>query len=383
VRARYLVLAIVLSVLLSSLLTAAAVVGVGLKAGFFASEREEGPTQHTESREAPDEARSTPSSRARTTPTRVSRAPTPRPATRTPAPPPPCDFATSADAVQRSTVRVITPRGTGTAFYVGEGQFLTAAHVVRSWDVVALESPWFSGTATVIGIDNNSDVALLSGQSNLKPLRWGDSSRLALAQALGVSGYPLSTAGVASIKRGSFPRSLVNEHGVEVIETDASVNPGNSGGPVFDECGRVVGLVASKELLRPTGPYAEGIAYAVSQEAISSLLPHLRSSPPPAPNCGQDSVDVQAGRAAAFDARLDRFQRLTFGLQVVQDTSGRLDIAVYLQNSLGDVLLDLDRIAIWHDEFSARAADTYRIVLDNTYSFFTPKSVLIEWCIHG
>ena len=190
-----------------------------------------------------------------------------------------CDFAQSVPVVFASTFQVVTDRGTGTAFHIGGGEFLTAAHVVDSASSIELRHGGRRLTAARAGYDTATDIALLRANgAGVPALTFGDVSGIGPGHALAVAGYPPSVNRTPSVVSGllsKFVRDPSFGAGT-YIQTDAAVNPGNSGGPVFDRCGAVVGLVVAKLVHTEI----EGISWAVAQNTIEAMLPSLRSSSP-------------------------------------------------------------------------------------------------------
>ena len=213
--------------------------------------------------------------------TRSTPTPTPVPtASPTPSPTPTatpearaCRWDETARRVVASTVKVTTPSGVGTAFYVGGGQWITAGHVVddrpRS---ITLSNARIRVSARVVGFHpfTSGDVALLAAPaSGAQPLGWA--GRLSLATQVAVVGYPEALGTSASFARGNVSR-LLTEGGVSFIQTDAATNPGNSGGPLVDACGRVAGVI-SGSVVGERG--SEGLHFAVSEPSLSSKLKAL------------------------------------------------------------------------------------------------------------
>ena len=192
----------------------------------------------------------------------------------TPAPAPACTFARATAAVIGSTAQVITTFGSGTAFYIGDGEWVTAAHVVEDVTEVQLLSDGINVSATVLGLAADTDIAILQASVSVAPLEWGDVSTLAPGASVRAAGYPPGVSGGASVTQGLVSR-IFTEAEVRQIQTDAAVNPGNSGGPLFDECGRVVGVVTAKLV----GERVEGIGYAVAESSAQTALAVARRTP--------------------------------------------------------------------------------------------------------
>jgi putative serine protease PepD len=144
-----------------------------------------------------------------------------------------------------------TGEATGTGFVVGaDGYVVTNAHVVANATGVKVkvgDGP--VKAARVVGRDASTDLALLkidpAGQ-DLVPLRFGDSSKVAVGDPTYAIGNPfglsrtLTTGVVSALQRQiSAPDGYTID---DVLQTDAALNPGNSGGPLFDAQGAVIGV---------------------------------------------------------------------------------------------------------------------------------------------
>lgn len=158
-----------------------------------------------------------------------------------------------ARAAIGSVVKVQSSQSVGTGFAWarrdGELLLVTAAHVVgESRQVTVIAPDGTAHTAAVLADDPAVDVALLSVSDGLAldPLARGDSQRLAPGDPLYVVGFALGTEllGDPSVTRGVLSGRRVVD-GVEYLQTDAAMNPGNSGGPVLDGQGRVVGIAVA------------------------------------------------------------------------------------------------------------------------------------------
>ena len=150
-----------------------------------------------------------------------------------------------------ASLRVRTRRGQGAgsaSVLTDDGFLLTSAHVVEGAD--GAEAAFADGTevrADVIGRDELSDLAVLRARGTVPPaVTLGDAAQLRVGQLVVALGNPLGLAG--SVTAGivsALGRSLPTRAGRvvdEVIQTDAALNPGNSGGALADSAGRVVGV---------------------------------------------------------------------------------------------------------------------------------------------
>jgi len=188
-----------------------------------------------------------------------------------------CSISTASRAAISSTVKVTTSAGgVGTAFYIGGSEFLTAAHVVSGETSVTLASDLVTLTARVTGVSPALDVAILTATTTLKPLMWGDSRTLTAGDSVVVAGYAAGLGTSAGVTSGLVSRTFEDGAGTTIIQTDAAVSPGNSGGPVVDLCGRVLGLVSSKLV----GLGVEGIGFAIAETDVRATLSLARSNAP-------------------------------------------------------------------------------------------------------
>ena len=180
-----------------------------------------------------------------------------------------CDFKDHSSRVVSAVYQVRTSQGIGTAFYIGNDEWLTAAHVIEGESTVALYNGDVHLQATVTAGDSGTDLALLSAPPATTTLRFGVLSGMVAGEAMYAVGFPLYEADSPAVSRGVMSRVETDPRTGTRIVTDAAVNPGNSGGPLLDACGSVHGVVSSKRVEEGV----EGIAYAVAvdQGAVNSL----------------------------------------------------------------------------------------------------------------
>ncbi len=155
-------------------------------------------------------------------------------------------------------------QSTATAFAISsDGYLLTCAHCVDSLGSVSVNLAGTEYPAQIVARDVPRDLAVLKiDAQELRPLALGRSAGLSLDTDVRIAGYPLSDLLGESIKvtRGSVAGKLERD-GLPRIQLDASLNPGNSGGPVLDTQGRVVGIVTAK--IEPAQTTRIGIAIPI------------------------------------------------------------------------------------------------------------------------
>jgi S1-C subfamily serine protease len=157
-----------------------------------------------------------------------------------------------------------------------DGKILTAAHVVQTADVACVEfSDGQQINARVIGSDVQSDVALLQLKEipkGITPATIGDSDKVDVGDEIFVIGAPYGISQTLSVGHLSGRHRMNGNDqntSVEFLQTDASINTGNSGGPMFDMQGNVIGIVSS--IMTHTGG-SEGLAFATAANTAKQLL---------------------------------------------------------------------------------------------------------------
>lgn len=189
----------------------------------------------------------------------------------------PADFTGVVPAAVEATVKVSANirdedgqpgRSTGSGAIVStDGYIVTNYHVVRGAEGVTVTlNNHRALTATIAGTDVATDLAVLKIDAQDLPFfSYGSSDELKVGQWVLAIGYPLGlestvTAGIVSAKGGNF------------IQTDAAVNLGNSGGPLIDRGGRLVGINAA--LTTSTGSYV-GYSFAIPAHLVKNIVNRL------------------------------------------------------------------------------------------------------------
>ena len=220
------------------------------------------------------------------TPTRIR-----FPSTATPQPPP-TDFSDLFAKYVNSVFRIETSSGMGTGWLIEPGLILTNHHVVEGSTIVSVRQNQGSlFTARVRAIDEPRDIALLSfdvSQTFLdpmaKPLPTGlvytsdiASSMMAMGYSGGLTPSEDGTVGPATANIGVLS-GIVNFIFFDVnnLVIDAAVDPGDSGGPVLNLDGEVVGMTRAAQAYTGSGQRVVGTFYAVAWEEIRDALPNLK-----------------------------------------------------------------------------------------------------------
>ncbi|HEX6828574.1 MAG TPA: DegQ family serine endoprotease [Burkholderiales bacterium] len=169
--------------------------------------------------------------------------------------------------------------GMGSGFILTpDGYIVTNQHVVGQADKVTVKlSDKREFDARIVGGDRHTDIALLKiDAANLPTVTLGNSDGVRVGQWVVAIGAPFgfdhsATQGIVS----ALSRSLPGDQYVPFIQTDVAVNPGNSGGPLFDLSGRVVGI--NSQIYSRTGGYM-GLSFAIPINTAMSVVEQIRTS---------------------------------------------------------------------------------------------------------
>ena len=228
-------------------------------------------------------------------------------------------------------------QGEGSGFIVSpDGYILTNAHVVADADDVTVRmTDRREYSAKVIGVDRRTDVAVIKIEGkDLPVVRIGDPSKLRPGEWVLAIGSPFTfensvTAGIVS----ATGRSMPGEDGlVPFIQTDVAVNPGNSGGPLFNLNGEVVGI--NSQIYSRSGGYM-GISFAIPIDVANNVRTQLVSTGKV--TRGRIGVQIQEVNAQFADAfGLDRPRGALVGQVIEGGPAEKAGIKT------GDVILSVD-----------------------------------------
>ncbi len=177
---------------------------------------------------------------------------------------------------------VVPEEGAGSGFVLDkDGHILTNYHVIEGAETIEVTfGDQVTAVASVIGVDPRNDVAVLKvalSPDLLQPVALGASADLrvgqwaiAIGNPFGQFGRTLTTGVISALDRtieGPDNRTITG-----IIQTDAAINRGNSGGPLLDSSGRVIGITSA--IFSPTGTSA-GVGFAVPVDTLKRILPDL------------------------------------------------------------------------------------------------------------
>ncbi|MFA7249004.1 MAG: trypsin-like peptidase domain-containing protein [Dehalococcoidia bacterium] len=191
-----------------------------------------------------------------------------------------------ADVVDRAVKSTVVIEG-GTAAGSGvvidrDGHVVTNYHVVEGQKTLKVVLQDGSASrATVLGSDPSTDLAVLQtefARDQLTPATIGDSSVVRTGDAVFAIGAPFNqpftvTSGIISATQRSTQSSFTGRSIRDVLQTDAAVNPGNSGGPLFNINGEMIGINTSIE--NPNGRFFVGLGFAIPSNTVLKLVPDL------------------------------------------------------------------------------------------------------------
>lgn len=171
-------------------------------------------------------------------------------------------------------------QGAGSGVIISEdGYIITNHHVIEDANsvTVTLRDGKTSYTAAVIGSDSENDIALLKVDAKgLTPATFGDSSKLAVGDYVVAIGNPLGQLG-GTVTDGiisALARDVVIEgKNMTLLQTNAQISPGNSGGGLFNANGELVGIVNAKD----SATEVEGIAFAIPINNVLDIIDDLKS----------------------------------------------------------------------------------------------------------
>jgi S1-C subfamily serine protease len=233
------------------------------------------------------------------------------------------------DVIQRvlpAVALIESQAGRGTGFFAGAGLVVTNAHVVGSQSSVTLRlADGQAVTGQVVRSLPGIDLAIVrpehvSGSPGVLPLRASSEIRvgqevLAVGSALGVLQNTVTRGIVSAIR---------NAGGVTLIQTDAAVNPGNSGGPLVDRQGYVLGVTT----LKVGGGQAESLGFAVASDHARPLLEGRYDQAPASGGTLQERLQTSMTgdqRGSGDRAREDATEALEKRVKAIAEAADRID----------------------------------------------------------
>lgn len=240
-------------------------------------------------------------------------------------------------------------RGTGTGIVMSDdGYIITNAHVIyddseydcgEAVEVSVVFDDETEHEAKIIAYDTETDIAVLKvNETGLTPAEFGDSDDLRVGELVIAVGNPLGfdlfgsvTSGIVSAKNRQID---INEKSMSLIQTDAAINSGNSGGPLLNSSGQVIGINSAKMSSSYGSATVEGLGFAIPINDAKIIIDDLINYKyvKGRPQIGITTVDVTESVSRYYDIPLGVY------VQGVQEGSAG-DLAGIRK---GDVIIDID-----------------------------------------
>lgn len=246
-----------------------------------------------------------------------------------------------------------TSTGTGTGVVLTEdGYIVTNAHVIYDSQygagladeisVILEDDSTYS--AEVVGYDTDCDLAVLKIEADgLTPAEFGSSSALKLGETVTAIGNPLGFELRNTVTRGivsGLDRNItINEKSMNLIQTDTAINSGNSGGPLINKYGQVIGINSSKMSSSYSGEASiEGIGFAIPSDEVSSIVEDIMTY-------GYVTGKPQLGISCQdVTETISRMYNMPVGVYIVEVTEGSASDKAGLKS--GDIITKVDGTAV-------------------------------------
>ena len=256
------------------------------------------------------------------------------------------------------------------------GYLVTNAHVIEDAQKISvLLTDGRTFEAAVVGADSVSDLAVLYvGANDLIPAEFGDSSKMKVGDAVAAIGDPLGvelrgtmTDGIVS----AINRDMnMNGRTVTLIQTNAALNSGNSGGPLINCYGQVIGINTMKIGAFSDSAGVEGLGFAIPSVTVKEIVDQLIRQ---GYVSGRPALPMEGEWVSLFN---QQFRRLPAGLYITQAPAGDIQTR--------DILLQIDGVRVTNEEelnavlFSKKVGDTVTLTLYRSGKQYTTTVTLIE-----
>ncbi len=274
----------------------------------------------------------------------------------------------------------------GTGVVLSEnGYIVTNAHVIEDAQTISVlltDTRTFS--AQVVGSDGASDLAVLYvAADDLTPAEFGDSSLLQVGDVVVAIGDPLGVEFRGTMTDGiisAINRDVVTDgRTMTLIQTNAALNSGNSGGPLINCYGQVIGINTMKISTLADSAGVEGLGFAIPSATVKEVVDQLLEQ---GYVSGRASLELEGEWISEFD---QHFRRLPAGFYItgVPEDSSAAQIGL----TTGDILLTLDGVRLTDEDdlesvlYAHQAGDTVEITYYRSGATYTASLVLGEYHI--
>lgn len=252
----------------------------------------------------------------------------------------------------QTNTQVATATGTGIVM-TSEGYIITNAHVIydngtdtnygKATGVSVLMSDETEYEATIIGYDTDTDIAVLKiDASGLTPAEFGNSDDLQVGELVLAIGNPLGFELFGSVTSGivsALNREItINDKKMNLIQTDAAINSGNSGGPLINSFGQVIGINSAKMTSTYSSASVEGLGFAIpitqAKDIIDDLINYgyVKGRP----QLGITCINVDESTASLYNMPVGAYVRSV-------NPNGAADLAGIQE---GDIIIGINGTAI-------------------------------------
>jgi serine protease Do len=254
----------------------------------------------------------------------------------------------------QSNTQTATATGTGIVM-TSDGYIITNAHVISdstygvATSIKVVMSDETEYDASIIGCDDDTDIAVLKvDASNLTAAEFGDSDDLQVGELVIAIGNPLGFELFGSVTCGivsALNRDItVNEKEMNLIQTDAAINSGNSGGPLINSYGQVIGINSAKMSSSYSDSEAtvEGLGFAIPMTQAKTIIDDLinYNYVPGRPQFGIKASDIDEATASLYN--------MPVGVYVRSVTSGGAADLAGIQ--AGDIIIGINDEAVTTSE---------------------------------
>lgn len=225
----------------------------------------------------------------------------------------------------QTNTQVATATGTGIVM-TSEGYIITNAHVIydnntdtnygKATGVSVLMSDKTEYEATIIGYDTDTDIAVLKiDASGLTPAEFGNSDDLQVGELVLAIGNPLGFELFGSVTSGivsALNREInINDKKMNLIQTDAAINSGNSGGPLINSYGQVIGINSAKMTSTYSSASVEGLGFAIPITQAKTIIDDLINYGyvKGRPQLGITCIDVDESTASLYNMTVGAYVR--------------------------------------------------------------------------
>ena len=284
-------------------------------------------------------------------------------------------IANLPDVVARVSPSVVEIETTGQQGGVGsgividrDGVILTNYHVIEGAQKIVVHlRDGTAGAADVVGTDPGSDLAVIRASiqpQRLVPITFGNSDNARVGDPVFAIGNPFGqtfsvTSGIVSAVQRVTTSSFTGRPIRGVLQTDAALNPGNSGGPLFNATGEVIGINTSIE--NPSGRFSAGIGFATPSNTAQRFLPDmLKGQSVQHPMLGVQGVALDEVSAGTYRLSVTRGVYIT-GVDA-NAAAGQAGVRPSARTGLGgDVVLAIDGTTVQSFDDLALAIDQRKV----------------------